>query len=206
MGFTLRAAQATAPPDARFIVAEIVPKLIEWAGQHMAAVFGDCLSDPRVEVKTCDVGALIGEAEGAFDAILLDVDNGPDGLSAAPRHRDRAEPWPQDWLPALEGVTQRLASGGAVADIGCGHGQSSRPGPSPMRGSSGLTCTRPRSRRRAGMPGLGDVRFEVGSAQDFAVGDFYLVTCFDALHDMGDPAGAARCIRQALAPGGGTPG
>jgi hypothetical protein len=56
------------------------------------------------------------------------------------------------------------------------------------------------------MPGLGDVLFEVDSAQDFAGGDFYLVTCFDALHDMGDPAGAARCIRQALAPGGGTPG
>jgi spermidine synthase len=83
MGFTLRAAQAAAPPDARLIVAEIVPELLGWAGQHMAAVFDACLSDPRVEVKTCDVGALIGEAAGAFDAILLDVDNGPDGLTRA---------------------------------------------------------------------------------------------------------------------------
>jgi spermidine synthase len=57
MGFTLRAAQAAAPPDARFIVAEIVPELVGWAGLHMAAVFGDCLFDPRVEVKTCDVRA-----------------------------------------------------------------------------------------------------------------------------------------------------
>jgi spermidine synthase len=83
MGFTLRAAQAAAPPNARFIVAEIVPELVGWAGQHMAAVFDDCLSDPRLEVKTCDVGTLIGEADGAFDAILLDVDNGPDGLTRA---------------------------------------------------------------------------------------------------------------------------
>ncbi len=81
MGFTLRAAQAVAPPDARLVVSEIVPELIGWAGQHMAAVFGDCLSDPRVDVRTGDVGALIREAQGAFDAILLDVDNGPDGLT-----------------------------------------------------------------------------------------------------------------------------
>jgi spermidine synthase len=62
MGFTLRAAQAVAPADARLIVSEIVPDLVGWARQHMAAVFGDCLSDPRVEVKTGDVGAVIREA------------------------------------------------------------------------------------------------------------------------------------------------
>lgn len=83
MGFTLRAAQAVAPPEARLIVSEIVPDLVEWAGKHMAAVFGDCLSDPRVEVRTGDVGAEIYEAAGEFDAILLDVDNGPDGLTRA---------------------------------------------------------------------------------------------------------------------------
>lgn len=81
MGFTLRAAQAAVPGDARLIVSEIVPALVGWAGQHMAAVFGDCLSDPRVEVKTGDVSAVIREAPRAFDAILLDVDNGPDGLT-----------------------------------------------------------------------------------------------------------------------------
>lgn len=83
MGFTLRAAQAVAPPDARLVVAEIVPELVGWAVQHMAAVFGDCLADPRVEVRTGDVGAMIREADGTFDAILLDVDNGPDGLTRA---------------------------------------------------------------------------------------------------------------------------
>jgi spermidine synthase len=81
MGFTLRAAQVAAPPASRLIVSEIVPDLVGWAGQYMASVFGDCLSDPRVDVKIGDVGAEIREAAGRFDAILLDVDNGPDGLT-----------------------------------------------------------------------------------------------------------------------------
>ena len=81
MGFTLRAAEAVAPPGASLVVSEIVPELAGWAGEHMAAVFGDCLADPRVTVRTGDVGAVIREAAGTFDAILLDVDNGPDGLT-----------------------------------------------------------------------------------------------------------------------------
>lgn len=81
MGFTLRAAQAAVRSDARLIVTEIVPELIAWASEHMAEVFGDCLADPRVEMNTGDVGAVIREATAAFDAILLDVDNGPDGLT-----------------------------------------------------------------------------------------------------------------------------
>jgi spermidine synthase len=83
MGFTLRAAQSVAPPDARLIVSEIVPDLVDWASLHMAPVFGGCLSDPRVEVKTGDVGVAIRGATAEFDAILLDVDNGPDGLTRA---------------------------------------------------------------------------------------------------------------------------
>lgn len=83
MGFTLRAAQALVPNDAQLIVSEIVPELVDWASQHMETVFGNSLSDPRVEVRIGDVGALINGASGAFDAILLDVDNGPDGLTRA---------------------------------------------------------------------------------------------------------------------------
>lgn len=83
MGFTLRAAQAVAPTDARFVVAEILPELVAWAAAHMAEVFGDCLADPRVEVRVGDVGDMMREASGAYDAILLDVDNGPDGLTRA---------------------------------------------------------------------------------------------------------------------------
>lgn len=81
MGFTLRAAQAVAPADARLVVAEIVPELVDWARGPMAPVFGPCLDDSRVEVRVGDVGAMIRAAVGAFDAILLDVDNGPDGLT-----------------------------------------------------------------------------------------------------------------------------
>lgn len=81
MGFTLRAAQTVAPPTARLIVAEIVPELVTWANEHMAPVFGDCLADPRAEVRTGDVGVMIRQAANAYDAILLDVDNGPDGLT-----------------------------------------------------------------------------------------------------------------------------
>ena len=81
MGFTLRAAQARAPADARLTVSEIVPDLVDWATRHMEPVFADCLSDPRVAVETGDVRAAIDRATGAFDAILLDVDNGPDGLT-----------------------------------------------------------------------------------------------------------------------------
>lgn len=81
MGFTLRAAQTAAPADARLTVVEIVPELIAWAGREMAAVFGDCLADPRVAVTAGDVVAAIAAASGTFDAILLDVDNGPDGLT-----------------------------------------------------------------------------------------------------------------------------
>lgn len=81
MGFTLRAALAIAPPDACLVVAEIVPELIDWATQHMEPVFGGCLADPRVEVKIGDVGAIIRDGQGSYDAIMLDVDNGPDGLT-----------------------------------------------------------------------------------------------------------------------------
>ena len=83
LGFTLRAAQSVAGPEARLVVAEIVPELVDWATAHMGEVFGDSLSDPRVEVAVGDVGAMIRGAEGAWDAILLDVDNGPDGLTRA---------------------------------------------------------------------------------------------------------------------------
>ena len=83
MGFTLRAAQAVAPTGAQLIVSEIVPELIAWATDHMRVVFGECLADPRVEVRAGDVVEEIRGARGVYDAILLDVDNGPGGLTRA---------------------------------------------------------------------------------------------------------------------------
>jgi spermidine synthase len=80
MGFTLRAALAELGPEARVVVAELVPAVVAWARGPMAHIHGDSLTDPRVTIREADVGDLIGEAKAAYDAILLDVDNGPGGL------------------------------------------------------------------------------------------------------------------------------
>jgi spermidine synthase len=81
MGFTLRAALAEFGPDAAITVAELVPAVVAWARGPMAEVFGGCLDDPRVTIHVGDVGALIRTGRKDFDAILLDVDNGPEGLT-----------------------------------------------------------------------------------------------------------------------------
>ena len=81
MGFTLRAALARIGGDAKVTVAELVPEIVEWARGPMAAMTGTCLDDKRLFLDIADVGVLIGEAEAYYDAILLDVDNGPDGLT-----------------------------------------------------------------------------------------------------------------------------
>jgi spermidine synthase len=87
MGFTLRAALAALGPQAKLTVAELVPEIIAWARGPMAALTAGCLDDPRVGVVTADVADLIVRARGAYDAILLDVDNGPDGLVRAANGR-----------------------------------------------------------------------------------------------------------------------
>nr|WP_199860283.1 spermidine synthase [Sphingomonas sp. CFBP 8760] len=81
MGFTLRAVLASLGADARIVVAELVPGILDWARGPMAALTGDCLDDPRVEIVIGDVGGAIAGGSGRYDAILLDVDNGPDGLT-----------------------------------------------------------------------------------------------------------------------------
>jgi spermidine synthase len=81
MGFTLRAALDAFAPDAKITVAELVPAVVAWARGPMAELHGTSLDDPRVTIVEGDVGAMIGAARGSLDAILLDVDNGPDGLS-----------------------------------------------------------------------------------------------------------------------------
>jgi spermidine synthase len=81
MGFTLRAALAAMPASVRITVAEIVPQIVEWARGPLAHIFAGCLDDPRVAIEIADVGGLIATREASYDAILLDVDNGPEGLS-----------------------------------------------------------------------------------------------------------------------------
>jgi spermidine synthase len=80
MGFTLGAALAVLPASATVVVAELVPKIVDWATGPLAPIFGASLSDPRIELKIRDVHDVIVDEPGGFDAILLDVDNGPDGL------------------------------------------------------------------------------------------------------------------------------
>lgn len=113
-----------------------------------------------------------------------------------------------EWLPALDGVVERLERGARVADIGCGHGASTvimaQAFPaSTFVGSDYHAASIEQARRRAEAAGVADrVRFEVAPAQAFGGQDYDLVTTFDALHDMGDPVGAARHVRSAIADDG----
>ena len=107
------------------------------------------------------------------------------------------------WIPALEGVAEKLTAGGRVADVGCGHGASTvllaQAYPeSKIMGSDYHQASVDTARKHAAEAGLADrARFEVASAQTFSGTGYDLVATFDCLHDMGDPVGAARHIRQA---------
>ena len=81
MGFTLRAALAALGADAEVVVAELVPTVVAWARGPMAEMFGTSLTDPRVTIREADVGDLVRSGRSRFDAIILDVDNGPQGLT-----------------------------------------------------------------------------------------------------------------------------
>jgi 2-polyprenyl-3-methyl-5-hydroxy-6-metoxy-1,4-benzoquinol methylase len=112
------------------------------------------------------------------------------------------------WLPSLDGVAEKLQAGGRVADVGCGHGSSSvllaQAFPDAIiTGSDYHDASIESARKRAASAGVADrVSFEVASAQTFSGAGYDLVATFDCLHDMGDPIGAARHIRDALRPDG----
>ena len=108
MGFTLRAALAAADAHAELVVAELVPKIIEWARGPMAALTAGCLDDARVRLELDDVAAVIARGRGAYDAILLDVDNGPDGLTRDANDRLYS-------MRGLEAARAALRVGGVLA-------------------------------------------------------------------------------------------
>lgn len=108
MGFTLRAALGALGPEARVEVAELVPEVVAWARGPMAAVFADCLDDARVAITVADVAAPIRSAASRYDAILLDVDNGPDGLTVAANDALYGE-------AGLEAARKALTPGGILA-------------------------------------------------------------------------------------------
>ncbi|HEY1707330.1 MAG TPA: hypothetical protein VGG10_03630 [Rhizomicrobium sp.] len=108
MGFTLRAALSRLGPDARVVVAELVPAVMIWARGPMAELTAGGLRDPRVSIREADVGGVIASARSRFDAILLDVDNGPDGLSRAANDKLYD-------APGLSAARRALRPGGLLA-------------------------------------------------------------------------------------------
>ncbi len=112
------------------------------------------------------------------------------------------------WLPALDGVIEKLERGASVADMGCGHGSSTilmaQAFPnSTFFGSDIHEGSIETARKRAEEAGVADrVTFEASPASSYSGRDYDLVTTFDALHDMGDPVGAARHVRETLADDG----
>src|SRR5471030_2980912 len=108
MGFTLRAALAVLGSEARIVVAELVPAVIGWARGPMAEIFGDSLRDPRASIRSADVVEVIRSHAAAFDAILLDVDNGPEALIR------KANDALYD-LKGLKAILRALRTGGVLA-------------------------------------------------------------------------------------------
>jgi SAM-dependent methyltransferase len=113
-----------------------------------------------------------------------------------------------DWIPALKGVEAKLMEGATVADVGCGHGASTilMAQAYPKSRFFGFDYHGPsveRAREAAEKAGVGDrIIFERASAKDFPAKDYDLVAMFDCLHDMGDPVGAGRHVRETLAKDG----
>jgi SAM-dependent methyltransferase len=112
------------------------------------------------------------------------------------------------WIPALDGVAEKLTAGAKVADVGCGLGASTILLAETYPNAELLGCDYHEgsielARKRAADAGVADrIRFDVASAQDFTGSGYDLVTTFDCLHDMGDPVGAAKHIRRSLADDG----
>lgn len=109
-----------------------------------------------------------------------------------------------EWVPAVDGLPKRLRAGTAVVDVGCGYGASTilMATAFPESRFTGVDPHAPSieaARRRAESAGVADrCTFAVASAQDYRGRGYGLVTCFDALHDMGDPVGAAARVRDSL--------
>lgn len=176
--------------------------LADPAGPNVPAAFAAALgylrSEPRL-TEAFRTGAGVGWHEHGEDVFV--------GSDAFYRPGYEAELVP-NWIPALDGVEAKLSAGARVADVGCGLGTTSvllaQAYPdTTVSGSDSHPESIDVARKRSAEAGVADrVTFEVATAQAVTGGDYDLVTMFDCFHDMGDPLGAARQVRDMLAPDG----
>ena len=183
-------------PEQALVLADAdSPVYMPHAWQVPAALWAD--EDKAIEAFRTGTGVAWGEHDPRM----------ADGVAAFYRNGYRGS-LVSEWLPALDGVVQRLEAGTAVADVGCGHGHSALllAGAFPNSRVSGFDAHAPSieaARRHAAEAGLAErVTFDVAGAVDYPGRDYGLICFFDALHDMGDPVAAARYAAGALAPDG----
>jgi spermidine synthase len=150
MGFTLRAALDRLPSAARVWVAELVPELVAWNRAWLAHLAGRPLDDPRVRILEADVGSCLRERAGAFDAVLLDVDNGPAASSTAVGRPANGALY---GAPATRALRTALRPGGVVAVWSAG------PAPRYLRvlAAAGLDASQETARARGDRGGRRDV-------------------------------------------------
>jgi SAM-dependent methyltransferase len=183
------------PEQAMVLADEESPVFIPSAWQVPASMWFD--EDKAIEAFRTGKGIAWGEHNGRLFC----------GVAAFYRNAYRGS-LVSEWLPALDGVVQRLEAGIAVADVGCGHGHSSilmaQAFPrSRFNGFDVHAASIDEARRNAAEAGLdARVAFDVGQAVDYPGKDYGLICFFDCLHDMGDPVAAARHAAEVLAPDG----
>ncbi|QDF99145.1 SAM-dependent methyltransferase [Azoarcus sp. DD4] len=183
------------PEQAVVLADEDSPLFIPHAWQVPASMWFD--EEKTLEAFRTGKGVAWGEHDGRLQC----------GVAAFYRNGYRASLVPQ-WLPALDGVVERLEAGIAVADVGCGHGHSTvlmaQAFPrSSFHGYDAHPASIDAARHNATRAGVGErARFEVSRATDYPARQYGLICFFDCLHDMGNPVAAARYAAEVLAPGG----
>jgi len=183
------------PEQALVLADEDSPVYIPNAWQVPASMWFD--EDKAIEAFRTGKGVAWGDHDGRLYC----------GVAAFYRNAYRGS-LVSEWLPALDGVVEKLEAGSTVADVGCGHGHSSilmaaAFPDSRFHGFDVHAASIAEARRNAQAAGVADrVRFDIGRAADYAGRDFDLICFFDCLHDMGDPLAAARHAYDALAPDG----
>jgi SAM-dependent methyltransferase len=188
--------QFTLPPEHAFLLADPQSPAYVLPGFTAAVALSDNMPEVMEAFRTGE-GVEWGDQSSCIACAIADF--------FRPGYRANLI---ESWLPALDGVVERLTAGVLVADVGCGHGHTTRlmANAFPRSRFIGIDIHAPSieaARSHASARGkIENLRYEVGSAQDFKGDGFDFIACFDCLHDMGDPVAAAQQIRKALRPNG----